>query len=225
MAGRAQPRQLALMLPHAESFAREDFLHGPGNSAGLALIEAWPEWPNPVVMLAGEAGAGKSHLASIWAERSGARVVAARSLSIGVVPDSLATGALVVEDLDPAVVDQAALFHLLNLAREDAADVLLTGRSSPSTWALELKDLASRLRAIPVTHLLPPDDALLRALIIKFSADRQMTIDESVVSYILARIERSFAAARRAIATLDAESLRQGRPVTRALAAEVLRSE
>jgi len=220
---RAQPRQLALTLPHAESFARDDFLPGPGNAAALALIDAWPQWPNAAVVLVGDAGSGKSHLASIWAERAGARAVAARNLAIETVPDALATGALVVEDIDPSIVDQAALFHLLNLAREQDVALLLTARTAPAGWTLHLKDLASRLRAVPVIHLEPPDDQLLRALIVKFCADRQLVVDESVVSYLLPRIERSVLAARRAVAQLDAEALRRGRPVTRALAVELLR--
>jgi chromosomal replication initiation ATPase DnaA len=225
VATRVQPRQLALMLPHAESFARDDFLAGPGNATALALIDAWPDWPNPIVMLVGEAGSGKSHLASIWAGRSGARAVAARSLSIAHVPDALATGALVVEDIDPTTIDQPALFHLLNLAREQLAEVLLTARAMPASWTLEVKDLASRLRAVPVVQLAAPDDQLLRALIVKFCADRQMVVDETVVSYLLTQIERSFSAARRAVEALDSEALRRGRPITRALAAEVLRDE
>ncbi len=223
MTARAQPRQLALTLPHAESFARDDFLEGAANRTALALVEAWPDWPNSTVMLVGDPGAGKSHLASIWDERSGARAIAARGLAIDTVPDALATGALVVEDIDPLIVDQPALFHLLNLAREQSASLLLTARTLPAGWALQVKDLASRLRAIPVVRLEPPDDQLLRALIVKFCADRQLIIDESVVSYLLPRIERSFVAARRAVERLDAEALRRGRPITRALAIEVLR--
>jgi chromosomal replication initiation ATPase DnaA len=135
----------------------------------------------------------------------------------------LATGALVVEDLDPVNLDERALFHLLNLAREDEAYVLLTGRQLPSVFEVGLRDLRSRLRAIPVVTLMLPDDHLLRALLVKFCADRQMTVDEAVVGYLASRIERSFVAARNTVERLDAEALRLGRPVTRALAAELLR--
>jgi chromosomal replication initiation ATPase DnaA len=139
------------------------------------------------------------------------------------VPGELATGALVVDDIDPAAFDERALFHLLNLAREDEAYVLMTGRALPSAFSVELHDLRSRLRAVSVVTLTPPDDQLFRALIVKFCADRQMTVDESIVSYLATRIERSFAAARQAVELLDGEALRQRRPVTRALAAEVLK--
>jgi chromosomal replication initiation ATPase DnaA len=167
------PRQLAFALPHAESFSRDDFLEGPGNAAAVELIDRWPDWPGRVVMLVGEAGAGKSHLAAIWAENAGARLVAARALTAAAVPGALATGALVVEDVAVAGLDERALFHLLNLARQDEVDVLMTARTPPAGWALELPDLLSRLRAVPIVTLAAPDDALLRSLIVKLCLDRQ----------------------------------------------------
>jgi chromosomal replication initiation ATPase DnaA len=221
--GRVQPRQLAFALPHAESLTRDNFLEGPANTAGLALVESWPEWPSRIMLLVGPEGSGKSHLAAIWAEQSGARSISAHALTATSVPGALATGALVVEDLNAADFDERALFHLMNLAQEDGAFVLTTARLPPSTFQIELRDLRSRLRAAPTVSLLPPDDQLLRALIIKFCTDRQMAADESVVGYLVTRIERSYAAARRAVELLDTEALRQGRPVTRALAAELLR--
>jgi chromosomal replication initiation ATPase DnaA len=223
VAGRVQPRQLAFALPHAESLTRDNFLGGPANAAGLALIDAWPEWPGRTMLLVGPEGSGKSHLAAIWAEEAGARSTMGHALSPANVPAALATGALVVEDLKPATFDERALFHLLNLAREEQAYVLITSRVLPSTFELELRDLRSRLRAIPVVSLLEPDDQLFRALIVKFCADRQLAVDETVVGYLATRIERSHVAVRAAVELLDREGLRLGRPVTRALAAELLR--
>jgi len=223
VAGRVHPRQLAFSLPHAESLSRDNFLEGPDNAAGLALIDAWPEWPNRIMWLAGPDGSGKSHLAAIWAAEAGARSTTAHALTAASVPGALATGALVVEDLKAGDFDERALFHLMNLAREDGAFVLFTGREAPASLQIELPDLRSRLRAVPVVSLLPPDDQLFRGLIVKFCADRQLTVDESVVSYLATRLERSSAAARQAVELLDSEALRLGRPVTRALAAELLR--
>jgi chromosomal replication initiation ATPase DnaA len=223
VASRVHPRQLALALPHAESLARDDFLVGPANEAAVALIDAWPEWPNRAMWLAGPEGSGKSHLAAIWAEAAGARSTTAHALTADNVPGALATGSLVVEDLRPASFDDRALFHLLNLAREDQAFVLITARVPPSSLEIELRDLRSRLRALPVVSIGEPDDQLFRALIVKFCADRQLAVDEAVVGYLATRIERSYAAARQAVELLDREALRLGRPVTRALAAELFR--
>src|ERR1700738_1778908 len=121
VAGRLQPRQLAFALPHAESLTRDDFLEGPANAAGIALIDAWPEWPNRIMLLVGPEGSGKSHLATIWAEPGGARSISAHALTAAAVPGALATGALVVEDLKSPDVDERALFHLMKLARAEEA--------------------------------------------------------------------------------------------------------
>src|SRR5437660_7276273 len=168
VAGRVQPRQLAFALPHAESLTRDNFLEGPANAAGLALVDSWPDWPNRIMLLVGPQGSGKSHLAAIWAEQAGARSTSARALTAAGVPGALATGALVIEDLKPSDFDERALFHLINLAREEEAFVLITARRPPSLLQLELRDLRSRLRSLSAVSLLPPDDLLFRSLIVKF---------------------------------------------------------
>jgi len=216
--------QLVLALEHAESFAREDFIAGPSNAAALALIDRWPDWPGRIIALVGEEGAGKSHLAAVWGEKSGARFLSSRLLDNADLPAALSTGALVVEDLTPPGFDEVTLFHLLNLAQQQGADVLLTARWSPALWPIHLPDLRSRLRALPVVSVAPPDERLLRALMLKLAADRQIELDDNVVNFVLARIERSFSGVRDTVARLDREALRQKRPVSRALAAELLRT-
>lgn len=214
MSDPGDPRQLALSLEHAESFAREDFLSGPSNAAALALVETWPDWPARAVVLVGPAGSGKSHLASIWASRANARYLLAPALKQAKLPATLANGALVVEDLAPGTFDERALFHLINLVREEGAYLLLTAASSPAGWPVEIPDLASRLKALPVVMLAPPDDALLRAVLVKLFADRQLAVGRGVIPYLLRRMERSFEAAQAVAAALDEAALARGRAVT-----------
>ena len=175
------------------------------------------------MVVVGPEGAGKSHLAAIWARTAGARSLAARALDGAGIPAALATGALVLEDLAEHRFEEPALFHLLNLSREERAFILITTRTAPAGWRIKLPDLASRLRALPLVALAGPDDALFRAVIVKLFADRQLAVDESLISYLITRIERSFAAARVAVDALDRAALRLQRPVTRALAAELFR--
>ncbi|MBV9558735.1 MAG: chromosomal replication initiator DnaA [Pseudolabrys sp.] len=215
------PRQLALSLEHAESFARDDFVVGDSNAKAIALIDRWPDWPDRVMALTGPEGSGKSHLATIWAGDAGARILSARLLGQVGAPAALSTGALVLEDLTAEQLDERSLFHLLNLAREERAAVLITARSAPSGWPVQIRDLASRLRAIPHVPMMAPDDDLLRALIVKLASDRQLEFDETLVRYLILRIERSFTAAQAAVSVLDHEAMRQKRAVTRALAAEI----
>jgi chromosomal replication initiation ATPase DnaA len=216
-------RQLALDLPHAESFRRDDFLPDPSNEAALALVEAWPTWPDSVAAIVGPAGSGKSHLAAIWAERSGARILDAASLTIADVPRSLVTGALVIEDLAPSYVDEQALFHLLNLAREDHAHLLITVRKRLDLENYALADVVSRLRVVPAIALGQPSDALLAAVLIKHFADRQLLVDQETIAYLVSRIERSLSAVRSTVSRLDTAALSLGRRVTKPLVTEILR--
>ncbi|MBS7540888.1 P-loop NTPase family protein [Ancylobacter lacus] len=220
-------RQLPLDLPHPESRARADFLPGAGNERAVALIDSFPHWPARTVALVGPEGAGKSHLAAILAEETGAASMPAAKLDAAAVPGALAAGLLVLEDVDATLPDEAALFHLLNLVAEKDAFLLLTAREAPAALATRLAtpDLASRLRAVPVVAVEPPDDALLGAVMLKLFADRQIVPDEGLVSYLLARVERSVVAVRDIVAALDREALALKRPLTRALASRLLRRE
>lgn len=216
------PRQLAFDLSLDPRFGREDFLVSPSNERAYALIERWPDWPDPILVLVGPKGSGKSHLAAIWAASAHAWTVDAFEVSGARVPHLVSNGALVIEDADGSDRDEAALFHLLNLARERGACVLVTAAAPPDRWSLRTPDLLSRLRLAPSVSLDPPDDALLRAVLVKLFVDRQLVVDTTVVDYVAVRIERSLARAAEVVAALDREALSRGRRITRPMAAEVL---
>jgi chromosomal replication initiation ATPase DnaA len=200
---------------------RSAFLEGSANAEALALVEGWPAWPGPAAVICGPTGSGKSHLASIWRERS--RAVAIAADAIAGPASRLAEGdAALVEDIDAPGLDEQGLFHLLNLTRERAVSLLLTSRFGPAAIATGLPDLQSRLRAMPVVTLGLPDEALLRSLMAKLFADRQVAIEPAILDFIVHRMERSFAAARDLVARLDAEALAEGKRVTRGLAGRFL---
>jgi chromosomal replication initiation ATPase DnaA len=216
------PRQLPLPLPHEPSFAREDFLAAPSNAAALALIESWPRWPAPLMLLTGPAGAGKSHLAAIFAEASGARVLAGRDLA-ALDPDKAVHGAaLALDDADAVGGAEAAFFHFLNFVRARGVALLMTAKSPPDLWGLATPDLLSRLRLAPIVEIAPPEPELIEAVLAKLFSDRQMSVEPSLIAYIARRLDRSLGAARALVETLDAEALAQGRKVTRAMAAALL---
>jgi len=230
--------QMAFDLPLRPGMGREDFLVTPCNAAALEAIERWPGHPPrmPALVLLGPAGSGRTHLAEIWRTRHDALRATAAELNVEAVPHLLARGALVLEDLPGGRegegkgegkggggLDEVALFHLLNMARESGAHVLITTTITPPAWPVRLPDLKSRLAALPIARLEPPDDELLRAVLAKLFADRQLVVGEEVLQYLLLRMERSLAFARDLVAALDTASLREKRPVTRHLAARVLR--
>ena len=216
------PKQLPLDLPVEARLEAEDFLVSPSNEAAYALIEAWPEWPHRIVRLVGPDGAGKSHLAAIWAHRAHAWTTPAFEISEGRVPHLASSGALVIEDCDGQGLDEHALFHLINALQGRGGYAVLTARSAPEQWGLKTPDLLSRLRQSPVVEIGAPDDALLKFVLVKLFIDRQLVVDTSVVDYIALHIERSLATARHVVAALDREALASGRRITRAMAAAII---
>ena len=216
------PKQLAFDLPLDPRYGREDFLVSPSNERAYGLVERWPDWPDTVLVLHGPPGSGKSHLASIWATTAHAWTARASEVTGEAIPHLVSNGALVLEESDRPERDEAALFHLLNLARERRASVLLTAAASAEAWSLATPDLLSRLRLAPSVAIEAPDDALLKAVLVKLFIDRQLVVDLSVVDYLALRIERSLDRAREVVAALDREALSRGRRITRPMAADVL---
>jgi len=218
-------RQLPLTLPHNAALTRADFIVGRANQSAVALVDRHPDWPNPVAVLVGPIGSGKTHLGQIWKAAAGAREIAARDLATASLDAFVGTGPVLVEDLHEDGVSQPALFHLLNLVRERRVSALLTSRVPVAALGFDLPDLASRLRASVPAELSEPEDELLARVIFKLFADRQLAVESAVVDFISQRMERSLGAANRLVEVLDREALAAGRPITRHLAASVLARE
>jgi chromosomal replication initiation ATPase DnaA len=218
-------RQLPLSLPHSAAMTRADFIVGRANESAVALVDRYPDWPNPVAVLVGPVGSGKTHLGQIWKVAAGAGEMAARDLATASLDGVVGTKPILVEDLHEEGVSQPALFHLLNLVRERRLTALLTSRVPMSALRFDLPDLASRLRVAVPAALSEPDDALLARVIVKLFADRQLVVEPAVVDFISQRMERSLGAANRLVELLDREALAAGRPITRHLAASVLARE
>jgi len=210
-------RQRAFNLPVETGFGSADFLVSDCNRDAFEWIERWPDWPSRVLVLYGPAGSGKTHLAHLWCERAGAALTGGAAIG-GAAPSDAA--AIAIDDAEQA--PEEPLLHFYNSALERGASLLLTLPAPPASLLLALPDLASRLRALPVVGIAPPDDALLGAVLVKQFADRQIRFAPGVIAYLVARIERSFAAAASVAARLDDAALSAARPITVKLAREVL---
>jgi chromosomal replication initiation ATPase DnaA len=215
-------RQLAFDLPGRAALSRADFLVAPSNALALQAIDRWQDWPGRKLVLIGPAGAGKTHLAHIWADMAGAAILSASALSDTELAPFQGR-AVAVEDADQVQGPdaEARLFHLHNLVT-GAGALLLTAATPPRDWGLALPDLISRLQAAPVARLEAPDDALLSAVLVKLFADRQVSVPANLIPYLVSRMPRSVGAARALVAALDGEALAGQRAITRALAGGVL---
>lgn len=217
-------RQLSFDLPVRTALGREDFFVSPANALAVAQIDGWRDWPGGKLLLYGPEGAGKTHLAHVWAAESGARVIPAADLPGAEIP-ALAAAPVAVEDVERIAGDRAAqdaLFHLHNLALAERQALLLTGTGAPRHWGLTLPDLMSRIEGTQAARLEPPDDSLLEALLVKLFADRQLSPRTRLIRYLLPRMGRSFRDAQEVVTRLDEAALASGRPMDLALARDVL---
>jgi chromosomal replication initiation ATPase DnaA len=215
--------QFALNLPVRIDFSATSFVDGGANADARAALSRWSNWPRGVMALIGPEGAGKSHMGAIWANDTKAMTVQASDLEIALkdIPSGIN---LIIEDVDQAFPEQA-LFHVLNRAAErDVTALLLIARKLPVLWDATLPDLLSRLRALPYVEVHEPDDALLIQVLVKQLSDRGAPVQTGVIEYLLPRMDRSVAAARRLCEMLDKRALVKKSPVTKSVAREVLES-
>ncbi len=218
-------RQLIFDLETRPAFSREDFMVSLANARALEMLEGWENWPQKRCVLSGPAGAGKTHLAHVWANLSGARVVHAAEI-VALAPADI-DAPLVIDDADEIAGTplEAGLFHLYNAMASGGVPLLLTAKAPPSEWGIKLPDLASRLATLPVAAMEGPDDPLLAALIVKQFADRQVRVDVKLVAFLLKRVERSFEAVRTLTDTLDRAAIAEKRPISIPFAKRILGTE
>lgn len=219
MNGTEKPRQLPLDLDHRPGVSRDHLMISRANAEAVALLDRWPDWPSPVVALAGPAGSGKSHIAAIWRQASGADNVDPGALRTDAVE---AGRPILIDAIDTVPLDEDALFHLINTVRASHTHLLMTARRFPAAWGALLPDLVSRLKAATLVEIAEPDDFLLAGVITKLFADRQVEVEPNVVQYLVRRIERSLATAARVVEKLDRAALQQNTRITRSLAADIV---
>jgi chromosomal replication initiation ATPase DnaA len=219
--------QLVLAWPIAPDYGRAAFAVSEAHAAALRIIDGWPQWPGPCAVISGPPASGKSHLLHIWAARASAVVLPGPNIN----PDqvlALAQGVrAAVDDADQAAAHAEgahALFHLINRAQQEGGFVLLSGASPPRRWDTPLADLRTRLGAATAADIEPPDDALLAAILAKLFADRQLTASPALISFLISRMERSYAAAATLVAAIDTATLGTGKTLSFELADRLIES-
>lgn len=215
--------QLSFTIGHEPSYARADFIESECNREALAFVERWPDWPSYGLIIYGPNASGKTHLAHIFTQRANGRFLKLHDLKSSSLFVTLPSQAsLVLDDYDPSTHPEQNMFHLLNMEREEKGSILIVANSHPSTWPVYLPDLRSRFLALPAVAIATPDEELLKAVMTKLFADRQLVVEPGVIDYAILRLERSFDAIHRFVDQIDDVSLREKRNITLPLARQIL---
>lgn len=215
--------QLLLDIGLTGSMSRDDLIVTRANREAAALIENWPDWPGPFVIIAGPTGSGKTHLATIWRDEAGARACDPSDLTAADLDAAQAGEPLLIDGIEPGGFDETALFHIMNAVRANRSGLLMTSAHWPGAWRVQTPDLRSRIQAATTVEIEEPDDELLIGVMAKLFADRQIAVDPAVIRYIAGRIERSLASASAIVARLDRASLARKAKITRSFAAAFVR--
>lgn len=217
---RARAKQLVLDLGHLTSFAEEDFIVSDANRLAFDHVLSFPGWAFSLSLMTGPAKSGKTHLAHIWARRSGAVLISVDNLAEVSGHDEI--GPLLIEDVDRAGLDEHLLFHLLNQSMRDRRPLLMTARAPVAEWPFSTDDVKSRARLAAHFAVEPPDDTQLSQMFAKLLADRQLRVDPKTIAYLVARMERSHKEVVALTDLLDRLALTRGRAIGRSIAAEAL---
>jgi chromosomal replication initiation ATPase DnaA len=205
----SQAPQIPLPLGLAAK-AADDFLIGPCNRLAVEALLGRPAWPGPVIYLHGAPASGKTHLASLWAERCGGTVIAASELAERDNPGRC----MAIDGID-SLQSEVALFHVINDVMLGGGALLLTARTPPAGLEVNLPDLRTRIRSANVLKITEPDEAFLAQLIVNLAERAQLGVDPALADLCVARMERTQRAAVNLIAALDRRSLAAGTAIRR----------
>ncbi|OFW87022.1 MAG: hypothetical protein A3B66_01930 [Alphaproteobacteria bacterium RIFCSPHIGHO2_02_FULL_46_13] len=198
MPQKIEAQQLPLDLKSIPALGREDFFVSSCNEFAVHWIEKWPAgWlPFPALILYGERGSGKTHLAEVWRKLANADFMTAEEFRAFSQDDLMSRRQnLVIDRVDLLVGDRAQeekLFHLYNHCQQSGIFFLALSRVSPENLDFEIKDLASRLRAAPNAEIAAPDDDLLFKVLAKRFHDQGYIVAESALAFTVTRMERSW---------------------------------
>ncbi len=222
--------QLIFKLSRRQAYNREDFFVSKTNSLAVKILENWKNFSSSGLVIVGPSACGKTHLAAVWSKETSAKSYDI-STFFGIDLNHLIDEKFIVlEDVeklellpkDKRLIIEENILHIFNSLSANNGKILFTSCKFPRFWEIGLKDLLSRIMTLTIVELNLPDDNLLAALMAKQFQDRQIKVDDEVLTYAISRMERSFLFAKTLVEALDVESLKLKKPIKKNMVNEII---
>ncbi len=210
--------QIPLDLAFKPSYQKQDFIVNHQNMAVMKMLNSWPAWPSPWLLIEGGKGSGKTHLAHIFAQKLEAVYLKNLSADIENILTKIEGKSVVIDySINEDRETQNKFFHVINHIKEQQQYGVLFIEPMENQDFIVLADLLSRISQMPRFKLLPPDDDLLKALIVKLFSDRQLKITEAQVNWMIPRVRRSFEFVEEFVGRVDKASLAHKKSITQSM--------
>ncbi|MCR5225298.1 MAG: hypothetical protein K6C34_04410 [Alphaproteobacteria bacterium] len=200
-----------------ENLEWSDFIEGDENREALMYLMQWPHWGKNVLIIFGESGCGKTHLAGLWAQSANAVYVLRDSLNYNPRDLFNTESNFVIDDFDEVISDEknfSWLFHFFNILSEKDKYLLILSKKPPISWKISLEDLRSRLLSYPSVGIENPRDDLLFSIAKKISRDLGIYISDAALLYLLNVINRDVTTLAETLKVLDKFSMSYKKSIT-----------
>ena len=222
--------QLIFKLSRRQAYNREDFFVSKTNSLAVKILENWKNFSSSGLVIVGPSACGKTHLAAVWSKETSAKSYDI-STFFGIDLNHLIDEKFIVlEDIeklqlipkDKRLIIEENILHIFNSLSANNGKILFISCKFPRFWEIGLRDLLSRIMTLTTIELNMPDDNLLAAVMAKQFQDRQINVDDEVLTYAISRMERSFLFAKTLVEELDVESLKLKKPIKKHMVNEII---
>ena len=204
--------QLIIKFDYEKNFHDEDFYVSKSNKHVFDLLMKWPTWEKNFVNISGEKFSGKSHLINIFLKKNKGIKIDFNSIKNIDFKNLKIYENIVLEDVTTNT-NEELLYTLFNIVEQDNKYIIVTSKNSIAEMKFSLNDLRSRTKNFLLQNIEKPDDELMFAIILKNLSDRQISLSQKLINYIIQRIERSYSKIFDFIYKIDELSLKKKKSI------------
>jgi chromosomal replication initiation ATPase DnaA len=213
--------QEILKFNYEKNLKEDDYYVSNSNEHVYNLLNRWPKWEKNFLNISGENFSGKTHLVNIFLKKYDGIKFEAKNLKNENLKEIKVYQNIILENLDTRI-DEKLAYTLFNIIEQDNKYLITTSSKQIVDFKFKLDDLNSRSKNFILLNINKPDDELIFALILKNLSDKQISLDNKLINYIVKRIDRSYGKIFDFIYKIDEISLKKKKSIDLKIIKEAL---